>query len=103
MHKKYAKDGLQVVSVSLDPLEGTDQEKKETLERVLKFLRAKGATFPNLLLNDNVDRPEKFHFAAPPCYFVFTRKGTWHQFRGDDGDINYADMDRLVVDLLREK
>src|SRR4051812_7128372 len=51
MHKKYAREGLAVVSVSLDSLENP-----EIRGRLLKFLTAKGATFVNLQL----DEPPEF-------------------------------------------
>jgi hypothetical protein len=95
MHKKYAKDGLVAISVSLDGLDGKDN--------ALKFLQSKGATFTNLLLNDKVDWDESFHFLAPPCYFVFNRQGKWVQFKAEDREINYADMEKRVRDFLKEK
>ncbi len=104
MHKKYAKDGLAVISVSLDDLEGTAKEKMEVLEKVRGFLHAQGADFTNFLLEEPVDLDKKFHFFAPPCYFVFDRRGRWYQFRGDeDGPVNYAAMEKLVIALLRER
>jgi hypothetical protein len=100
MHKKYASDGLQVITVSLDTVDGGD---KETLDRVMAFLRASEANFTNVLLTDQVDRPQKFHFVAPPCYFVFDKQGKWHQFKGEEKPIDYEAMEKLVVRLLKEK
>jgi len=77
MHKKYAKDGLVAISVSLDELKDK--------EMALKFLQSKEAAFTNLLLNDTVNWSEKLHFSAPPCYFVFNRQGKWVQFKAEDG------------------
>jgi hypothetical protein len=102
MHKKYAKAGLAVISVSLDRLEGSAKEKKELLDTVTAFLRAKGADFTNFLLDDDVDLDKKFHFIAPPCYFVFDRQGKWRQFTGDQGPVDYAGMEKLVVELLKK-
>jgi hypothetical protein len=95
MHKKYAKDGLVAISVSLDELKDK--------EVALKFLQSKDATFTNLLLNDTVNWSEKLHFFAPPCYFVFNRQGKWVQFKAEDGEINYADMEKRVREFLKEK
>ena len=95
MHKKYAKDGLVAISVSLDGLDNKDN--------ALKFLESKGANFTNLLLNDKVEWLEKFHFSAPPAYFVFNRQGKWVQFKAEDGEINYPAMEKLVVENLKEK
>ena len=101
MHKKYARDGLRVISVSLDTLDGSAKEKKETIDRVHAFLREKRADFTNLLLNERVDWDQKFHFIAPPCYFVFDKQGKWYQFLGDDGPVDYAGMEKLIVKLLK--
>jgi hypothetical protein len=95
MHKKYAKDGLVAISVSLDELKDKDV--------ALKFLQSKEATFTNLLLNDKVDWSEKLHFFAPPCYFVFNRQGKWVQFKAEDGEINYGDLEKRVREFLKEK
>ena len=103
MHRKYAKDGLVAISVSLDRLEGTAKEKEELLGKVKSFLRSQGADFTNVLLDDNVDLEQKFHFIAPPCYFVFDRQGKWRQFIGDERPVDYEAMEKLVVKLLKEK
>jgi hypothetical protein len=103
MHKKYGKDGLQVISVSLDTVEGTPQQKKEIVTTVTAFLRNQRAVFTNLLLEERVDWDKKFHFFAPPCYFVFDKRGKWHQFLGDEAPVDYRAMEKLVVELLREK
>ena len=95
MHKKYAKDGLVAISVSLDELKDK--------EVALKFLQSKEATFTNLLLNDTVDLSEKLHFSAPPCYFVFNRQGKWVQFKAEDGEINYEDMEKRLREFLKER
>jgi len=94
MHKKYAKDGLVAISVSLDELKDK--------EVALKFLQSKDATFTNLLLNDTVNWSEKLHFFAPPCYFVFNRQGKWVQFKAEDGEISYEDMEKRVREFLKE-
>jgi len=97
MHQDYAKDGLVVMSVSLDPI----KEDPASKERAFKFLQAKGATFTNLLLDEPVEVwSERLHFVAPPCQFVFNRQGKWTQF---NGDIKHDVVEKHVVDLLREK
>lgn len=95
MHKKYAADGLVAISVSLDELNDKDE--------ALKFLQSKDATFTNLLLNDTVNWPDKLHFFAPPAYFVFNRQGKWVQFKGEEGPVDYAAMEKTVRDFLKEK
>jgi len=44
MHKKYGKDGLVCMSVSVDQLDDKD--------KAHKFLKSKGATFANYLLDE---------------------------------------------------
>jgi hypothetical protein len=95
MHKKYAKDGLVAISVSLDEVKDKDV--------ALKFLESKDAAFTNLLLHGKVDWSEKLHFFAPPSYFVFNRQGKWVQFKGEEGPVDYAGMEKLVVEFLKEK
>lgn len=95
MHKKYGKDGLVAISVSLDEVKDKEVARK--------FLESKQAAFTNLLLNDKVDWPEKLHFFAPPSYFVFNRQGKWVQFKGEEGEIDYSAMEKLVRDFLKEK
>src|SRR5262245_44243217 len=48
LHKKYAEKGLVCVSVSMDEY-GDDGDSRE---KVQKFLKEKGATFPNFLFRD---------------------------------------------------
>jgi hypothetical protein len=103
MHRRHAAKGLQVISVSLDPVDGTAAEKKQTVETVTGFLRAQGARFTNLLLAERVETDKKFHFFAPPAYFVFDKRGKWHLFLGDEAPVDYVAMEKLVVDLLQEK
>ncbi|MCS7045829.1 MAG: hypothetical protein NZO58_05690 [Gemmataceae bacterium] len=97
MHHKYAKDGLVVVSVALDDL----KEDPGAKDRVLKFLKAQRATFTNLLLDEPFEFwSERLHFVAPPCQFVFSRQGKWTKF---EGAIKHEEVEKLVVELLREK
>ncbi len=97
MHKKHKDQGLVVVSVSLDSAENKDQP--------LAFLKKQGADFINVLLDEDSELYQpRLRFIAPPCYFVFSRQGQWTQFRAEDGKEDmYEAMDKLVVELLKEK
>src|SRR3954447_9636146 len=100
MHKKYARAGLATISVSLDPL----SEDPRTKEQVLKFLLSQGAAFTNLLLDEPGDLWEKkLRFAFPPCYYVFSRQGRWTMFQPEEEGFDPAKMEKLIVELLREK
>jgi hypothetical protein len=100
MHKKYAKDGLVALSVSLDPL----AEDPRAKDNVLKFLRSQEAAFTNLLLDEPLDVwAKKLRFSFPPCYYVFSRQGRWTRFDPDDEKFDQKEVEKLVVELLREK
>jgi hypothetical protein len=95
MHKKHAKDGLVIISVSIDSAD--DKADAE------KFLRSKGASFTNLILDEPAEVfQRKLRFSATPCYYVFSRNGRWTQFRGEEQAIDYRAMDRLIEELLQE-
>lgn len=103
MHKNFARDGLAVITVSLDSLTETD-DKDKTKARVLDFLKRHNANFTNLLLDEETTFwQEKLRFIGPPCYYVFNRKGKWTQFADGVENIDYNKVDRLVEALLKEK
>jgi len=98
MQRKYAKDGLAAVSVSLD-----DPDDKEARERVLKFLKAKGADFTNLFLDEPSERwSDRLKIDLPPAVFVFDRDGRIAgKFEGKT--VNYeTQIEPLVVELLKK-
>ena len=97
MHRKYAKDGLVCISVSVD------EEKNR--EAALDFLKDKGATFSNYLLDHEVGFwQDKFEINAPPAVFVFDRDNRRAgKFDGSDTDkpYTYEDVEILVKKLLQ--
>jgi hypothetical protein len=99
MHRKYAKDGLACVSVSVD--EVNDQDK------TLGFLKKLGATFPNYLLDEETEFwQNKWHMNAPPAVFVFDRNGLRAgKFDGNDPnkEFSYDDVEKLVLGLLKDR
>lgn len=96
MHKRSVKDGLAVISVSLDEA----AEKKNALGWLTKF----GADFTNVLLDEETDFFQKrLRFVAPPCLYVFNRQGKWTQFKSDEKEIDFKKVDQLVEKLLKEK
>ena len=101
-HRKYAKDGLTMISVSLDSLEGTREG--EVKDKVLGFLKKHGATFPNLILDEDSDLWEKkLRFNNIPNMYVFSRQGKWTQFDAQTLDDEPQKVERLIVELGREK
>ncbi len=98
MHKKYAKDGVVAVSVSLD-----DLSDKEVKDRIIKFLVEKKATFTNLILDEKPDdSTKKLGIDGVPAVFVFKRDGTLAKKFTDDYTYE-KDVDKLVQELLKKK
>lgn len=97
MHKKYGKNGLVAMSVSLD-----DPKDKDDKASVLKFLKAQKATFANFMLNETPEFwQEKLKIDGPPSVFVFNREGKVEKQFKDE--FTYADVERLAKKLLDKK
>lgn len=98
LHKHYGKDGVVCISVTIDELENKDA--------ALKFLKSKGATFANYLLDEDASVwQNKWMLKGVPAVFVFNREGKRAaKFDNDDPDkqFTYLDVEKLVRDLLRE-
>src|SRR5262249_9353194 len=74
MHNKYAKDGLDAVSVAVDPLEPGEEDAVKTA--VMRFLQTQNATFTNVLLDEKPEVwQDKLHNPEVPIVFVFNRAG----------------------------
>jgi hypothetical protein len=97
MQKKYAKDGVVAVSVSLD-----NPNEEGVQEKVRKYLVSQKATFTNLILDENVELwQKKLKIEGPPCIFVFDKDGKIAK-RFDSGE-GYDEVEKLVADLLKKK
>ena len=77
---------------------------------VLKFLRSQGATFTNLLSNEDSDvLYRKFKLAAVPAVFVYDQSGQLakrfdnEQAKTAAEHFTYAQVGELVARLLAEK
>ncbi len=99
MQRKYAKDGLVAVSVSLD-----DPDDKDAPERIINFLKAKGATFTNLRLDEPSEQwQQQLDIALPPAAFVFDRDGRIaHKFEGQKQVKYEENIEPLVKELLKK-
>jgi hypothetical protein len=96
MHKKFAKDGLVVISCCLDERGEAGAE-----DRALKVLRKFDMSFTNLLLDEPQEFwQEKLQAVAYPIQFVFNRDGRWKQFKDE---IDHAAVERTVVEFLTTK
>jgi thiol-disulfide isomerase/thioredoxin len=98
LHRKYGKDGLAVVSVSIDDV--TDPDVRE---RVKIFLRQQGADCKNLLL---AEKPEtwiqKLHMNSVPSMFLFDREGRLIN-RWTGGEIELNSIERRINQLLADE
>ena len=99
MQRKYAKDGLVAVSVSLD-----DPADKDAPERIIKFLKAKNAEFTNLLLDEPAEQwGEQLKIDLPPAVFVFDRDGRIaRKFEGQKQAKYEENIEPFVKDLLKK-
>lgn len=96
LSKKQSKDGLVAMSVSVDELGDGVQD------RVLKFLKAKNATFANYILDEKPELwQEKFKIDGPPMVMVFNRKGELAK-KFTDKAVDYAEIEKLTTKLLKE-
>jgi thiol-disulfide isomerase/thioredoxin len=96
MHKKYGKDGLVAMTVSVDE----EANNPDIQAEALKFLRKVNAGFNNVILDEKpAFWQEKLRFDAVPCVYVFDRQGKWRQYK----EPNYAEIEKVVVELLNAK
>jgi thiol-disulfide isomerase/thioredoxin len=104
-HKKYAEMGLVCVSLSIDKYGDEDEYKKEN---VLKFLKAKGATFPNFILAEPKKDEEAFvkligDFEAVPYMVMFDRNGKKVWASDEKPQLNTEQLDKLIEEQLAQK
>ena len=101
MQKKHGEKGLVVIAVSLDP-----PDDKNLIADANAILREHKSPFVNLFLDEPREIWEKkLDFDAPPCYYVFDRRGKWVRFRASDyaDGVPYGEMDKVILKMLDEK
>jgi thiol-disulfide isomerase/thioredoxin len=102
MHQKYAKQGLAVISLSLD-----DPSDKSAVAEAEKFLKDKKAAFTNVLLDENFGEGfEKLNIGAIPAVFVYGPDGKEvKRFTMDDpnNQFTYEEVEKAINDLLGSK
>jgi len=102
MHRKYAKQGLAVISLSLD-----DPSDKGAVVEAERFLRDKKAAFTNVLLDENFgDGFEKLNINAIPAVFVYGTDGKEvKRFTMDDpnNQFTYQEVEKAIIALLGGK
>jgi len=107
LHQKYGPEKLACISLSFD-FEGLGTP-EEQQGLVLKFLREQGATFENLMSNEESDvLYRKFKLAAVPAVFVYDRAGQLRKrFDNEKAKskaeaFTYEQVGQLVAELLKE-
>jgi hypothetical protein len=106
MQQKYAKDGLVVVTVSLELwMADAKHPKKEMEERARTFLRRHNVNFINLILDEPEEAArEKLRLDSAPCVYVFSREGKWRRLTNQDREeVTPAVIDPLVEKLLKAR
>ena len=102
MHKKYAKDGLAVVSVNVDEDDPKNEADQKTRDDVVKFLEEKNATFTNLVLPLRVSPSElikPLDVNSYPTTFVYDRTSKLvKRFEGEA----HKEIEQLVKELLKK-
>lgn len=105
MHKKYADKGLVCVSLSMDKSGPSDGYSKD---KVLAFLKDKGAAFPNFILAEP-DKDEKAvqkllgDFAGIPYMTVFDRSGRRVWASDERPKLSDEQLEKKIEALLAEK
>jgi thiol-disulfide isomerase/thioredoxin len=110
LHQKYGGKGLACMSLSCD-YQGIKNKPPEFYrERVLNFLEKQGAVFQNLLASVPADELyDKMELASIPAVFVYGRDGKLvkrfdnEQVKSEDENFTYADVEKLVEELMKAK
>jgi thiol-disulfide isomerase/thioredoxin len=100
--KENAKKDLVLITVALDPMDGSLQPRDKTIAGIATFLKKQNATFLNLVLDEPEEVWEKFHLVGIPCVYVFDRDGKWSQFQPPDLSRNPEGPEELVLELLKK-
>jgi hypothetical protein len=98
MWDKYAKDGLSVITVSLDE----DAQTPQVQGKVRKLLESKKAgQFTNFILDEKLEVwQQKLKFDGPPSFYVFGKDGKLiKQFKDN---FEFDEVEKLVDDWIKK-
>jgi thiol-disulfide isomerase/thioredoxin len=102
MHRRFAKKGLAVVSLSLD-----DPTNKSAVAEAEKFLKEKHSVVTNVLLDEESGEGyEKLNINAIPAVFIYDQGGKEvKRFTMDDpnNQFTYDEVEKAVAALLDGK
>ena len=99
MHKKFAKDGLVAITLSMDLVR---KDVKNPRENALKLLQKHNASLINLIVDDDPELlKEKLQYQGGlPMVYVFNRQGKWKLY---ELEIDYEEMEKTVERFLKSK
>jgi hypothetical protein len=99
LHRKYEKQGVTFVSMSLD-----DRDDELAVEDARRFLIKQKATFDNYLMNEiDTDAFEKLDLLGIPAVFIFDRSGELSYRLTADNPTNPftdEDVEKAILTLL---
>jgi thiol-disulfide isomerase/thioredoxin len=96
LHQKHAKDGLDCLSLTVDD--------KDDAEKSLAFLKKQKATFGNYLVDEPIEVwTKRLAISGPPAVLVYDRSGKKVKTFTSEDPFTYADVEKLVVPLLKQK
>jgi thiol-disulfide isomerase/thioredoxin len=111
LHQKYGGKQVACMSLSCDYAGIKNKPPEYYREKVLKFLEKHGATFENLLSSvpseDLFDK--KMRISSIPVVYVFGPDGKLakrfdnEQAKAEDDNFTYADVNKLVEELIEKK
>jgi hypothetical protein len=95
MHRKYIKDDLVCISVSVDEVDNGP--------KALAFLIKQGADFSNYLIDEPAEVWQKtLDVGFPPNVLVFDRDGKRVKKFTADEPFTYEDVEKVVAPLLKK-
>jgi hypothetical protein len=104
MHKKYAGDGLVIVTVDLDPLADARTPLPKIVEKVTAEVKQKGLTpLTNFILDEGEEIiDKKLRSLSTPSLYVFSRDGLWQQLQPKDDETHDAFHKRIEEDVVKQ-
>jgi thiol-disulfide isomerase/thioredoxin len=96
LHQKYAKDGLDCLSLTVDD--------KDDAAKALTFLKKQKAVFGNYLIDETAEVwSKKLDVSGPPAVLVFDRAGKKVKMFTSEEPFTYADVEKVIEPLLKDK
>jgi|SRR5437588_8450923 len=95
MHRKYSKDGLVCMSVSVNDADDKD--------KALEFLKKQNAEFGNYLIDEKGEVWSRLlNVSGPPAALIFDRAGQRVKTFTTEESFTYADIEKFITPLLKQ-